>query len=464
MKPIDPALRRTALIAVTAFAILCLLAWLVSHAWNSSRGLDAITESGTLRVLTRNTSSTYYNERDQPTGFEYDLVKMLADDLGVSLEIIVEDSIPGLLYRLQDNQADLVAAGITRTEDREQLFQFGPDYLGVQQQVVCHSAQVKSVEDLLTRHVVVIEGSSYEETLAQWKTQYPDLEWIASEQLSTEQILDSVSRKVADCTLADSNIVALNQRYYPNISVAFAASELQQLAWVLPDNSAPLQRYLQSWFVQLEKNGQLPRLLEKYYGHVQIYDHYDTRVFHRRIEQRLPRFRQHFLAAADKYDLPWTLLAAMAYQESHWDPKARSPTGVRGLMMLTQTTAKALKVKNRLDPEQSIFGGAEYLRQMLDRLPKSIDPDDRLSFALAAYNIGLGHIKDARELTIKLGKNARLWVDVKSVLPLLANKSYYKQLKHGYARGSEPVKYVDRIKNYQEILRKELTSNNEKAT
>ncbi len=173
----------------------------------------------------------------------------------------------------------------------------------------------------------------------------------------------------------------------------------------------------------------------------------------RRIDQRLPDFRPVFEEAADEYELPADLLAALAYQESHWDPLARSPTGVRGMMMLTQRTAQELGIEDRLDPEQSIRGGARYLRQMHERLDADIPEPDRTYLALASYNIGRGHLLDARRLARELDRDPDRWADMREVLPLLTEERYYRDLRFGYARGYQPVYYVQRIRNYRAVIR-----------
>lgn len=160
--------------------------------------------------------------------------------------------------------------------------------------------------------------------------------------------------------------------------------------------------------------------------------------------------------AADKYGLDWKLLAAMGYQESHWNPKAVSPTGVRGIMMLTLQTAGHLGIKNRLDPESSIMGGAKYLDQIRRRFPEELKEPDRTWFAMAAYNVGYYHVIDAQILARKLGKDPNKWLDLQTVLPLLAQKKWYKKTLYGYARGWEPVKYVTNIRRYYDLLQYQL--------
>jgi len=304
--------------------------------------------------------------------------------------------------------------------------------------------------------------TSYVERLTYLKRYYPFLTWRVAEELNTETILEEVWRKRIDCTIGDSNIVAINRRYYPELSVQFDISEPEILAWVLPKNAEGLQAAVSDWFDDIEDDGTLEQLLDKYYGFIEVFDYVDIRAFKRRIHSRLPRYQNYFKQAAKHYDLDWQLLAAMSYQESHWNPRAKSPTGVRGIMMLTLNTAKEMKIQSRLNAEQSIWGGARYLTQMARRLPDSIAEPDRSYMALAAYNVGFGHLTDARELAERLKKNPDKWSDLAEVLPLLTRKKYYQTLQHGYARGYEPVTYVQRIRDYQDILEKELQTKKSK--
>lgn len=186
---------------------------------------------------------------------------------------------------------------------------------------------------------------------------------------------------------------------------------------------------------------------------------YDRKMFFKHLRTRFPRYQEHFHNAAQKHDLPWKLLASQAYQESHWNRRARSPTGVRGIMMLTRRTAASLGIRNRLDPRKSIYGGAEYLAIMQKRVPAAVPIPDRRFFALAAYNVGLGHIQDARRLALKKSKDPNRWSDMMQVLPLLSQKKYYRTLRYGYARGQEPVTYVQRIRAYQVLLDQTISGN-----
>jgi len=417
--------------------------------------MNDIHRQGKLIVLTLNSSTTYYLGADDTiTGFEYDLTKALAESLNVEVEYKVVDNIEAMLTAINSGEGHIAAAGLTRTDVREKSYVFGPDYKTVQQQVVCHrlSKLPKDVNDLLQRSILIIAESSYQEALLEQQKSHPELKWETTSELSTEQVLEKLVKRTVDCTIVDSNVFSLNHRYYPALKEAFPFSEQQSLAWVIPPESAAFKQYMSDWFANNDNNATLNIINERYYGYVDIFDFYNNHVYLNRIKTRLPKYETAFKKVAEQYQLPWTLLAAQSYQESHWNAGARSHTGVRGLMMLTQTTAKAMGVKKRTDPRQSIKGGAKYLQHMLKRIPEDVAAADRIWFALAAYNVGFAHLLDARKLARDLGKSPSTWHDIKEVLPLLSQKKYYKKLKYGYARGTEPVKYIDRIRYYQDVL------------
>ena len=413
---------------------------------------------GKLTVLIRNIPTVYYEGPEGKMGFEYDLVKAFADHMGLELKLKVVDSVTDILKAIDNEEADLAAAGLTRTDEREKRFLFGPDYFTVQQQVVGNRSHPypRKVEELAGYDLVVLKNSCYVEQLRGLQLQYPELHWQETDEFSTDQLLEQVWLGKLPCTVADSNIIAINRRFFPELMVAFPISEEQQLAWIINKKHKELEVELSKWFADFKKSNRLAELKDRYYGYIEIFDYVDIKVFTRRISSRLPAIQQYFQKYSDQHNLPWTLLAAKAYQESHWDPNAVSPTGVKGIMMLTLPTAKTLGITNRLDPEQSIKGGARYFGQLLDRVPESIPEKQRSAFAMAAYNVGMGHIYDARKLARELGKDPDSWKDIKSVLPLLSRKKYYKTLQHGYARGYEPVRYVDRIFNYRNILEQKL--------
>ena len=440
-----------------------LLACLVACQQQASL-LTTIQESGELVVVTRNAPSTLYELHDEPAGFEYDMTSDFAEALGVKTRYIIKDTTSEILQAIESGEAHLAAAGLTKTDERQSSFLFGPIYQEVQQQLVCRRGgpNPKKVEELNGFNTKIVAGTSYEEKMIELKNQYPEIEWTAEEGVDTETLMEQVWLKEIDCTVADSNIVAINRRYYPELRVRFDLAKPEPLAWVLPKHANELHNKMDEWFWTYKQSGKLESLLEKHYGFIEVFDYVDTRKFVRRIKKVLPKYRKDFETEAAKHGLDWQLLAAQAYQESHWRANAKSPTGVRGIMMLTQTTAREMGIKRRTDPKQSIKGGALYMKKLLKRVPDSVIEPDRTWFALAAYNVGMGHMYDARTLARRLGKNPDRWADLSEVLPLLARKKYYKTLKHGYARGREPVRYVQRIRDYHDILHQSLELHSQK--
>lgn len=422
--------------------------------------LDKIKERNTLNVVLLNAPSTYYIGPEGPSGFEYDLLNAYAVSLGVELKITPAHTVKEALEYVGKEGVDIVSASLTKTPRREEIYNFGPSYFEVQEQVICYRGMLgtskfpRDVEDLEGLEIVVGENTSYYETVESLVNDGFDINVSVTSDYSTEELLEMVSNHQIDCTIADSNIYSINLKYFPDIAMAFSISGREQLAWILPHDSEKLEANMYSWLNSFVQTGKMTRLKDHYYSYVLFFDYYNIKMFYKRIKSRLPKYENYFKKAGTRFSIPWTLLAAVSYQESHWNPRAKSFTGVRGMMMLTLHTAKLLGVKNRLDPQQSIIGGSRHLRQMIKNVPEGVEGEDRLKYALAAYNVGGGHIKDAMTLAKKLGLNQNVWSDLKIVLPLLSQKRYYKTLKYGYARGSEPVKYVEAIYNYKSILEK----------
>ena len=426
--------------------------------------LEKIKQTKVLNVVLLNAPSTYYIGAEGPQGFEYDLLKSYADHLGVDLNITAAHTIKEAIELSKNPNIYITSASLAKTPQREKQFHFGPSYFEVREQVICNRSMLRGskfprdVEDLAGLHIVVGDDTSYSETIRSLQADGFEINATTSSEYSTEELLEQVAKHQIDCTIADSNIYSLNLRYFPEIALAFSISGREQLAWVLHANEKELEADMYAWLNDYNQKGLMTQLKDRYYSYILFFDYYNTKMFYKRMKSRLPRYKKYFQNAASKFSIPWTLLAAVSYQESHWNSRAKSFTGVRGLMMLTKHTAKLLGVKNRLDPKQSIIGGTRHLKQMIKFVPKDVQGENRLKFALAAYNIGLGHIKDAQKLAKKLGLNQNIWSDLKIVLPLLSQKKYYRNLKYGYARGAEPVKYVESIYNYKDILDKQKES------
>lgn len=431
----------------------------------SASELEKVKSSGELVVVTRNAATTYYEgPNGEPAGLEYSLAKMFAERLGVELKVVIANSIQGIFTKVVRHDAHLAAAGLTVTSYRQNWVRFTHPYQTITQQVVYlkGTRRPRNVLDLTRGNLEVIANSSHAERLRELKVKYPKLHWTETNELETEELLENIRDNLLNFTVVDSNEFQINQRYYPQLRIAFTISEPQPVAWAFPistDNS--LYNEAQKFFEEIRDDGTLDQLIESHYSHVEQFDFVAIPIFLKHISERLPRYEDLFKSVSAVHDIDWMLSVAIAYQESHLRPNAVSPTGVRGMMMLTRNTARELGVKDRTDPKQSIEGGIRYFRQMMDTLPPEIQGEDRYWFALAAYNVGMGHLNDAREITRRRGMDPDKWVDVKDNLPLLRIYKWYRRTKHGYARGNEPVKYVENIRSYYEILHRELSPKEE---
>lgn len=415
-------------------------------------------QSGELVVMTRNSPTTYFLDVEgRPTGFEYDLASQFAAAQGWRVRFEVADSIDELLEAMAAGQAHIAAAGLTASEERRRSLRFGPTYGQVKEWVIC-ADRVRlphSVGDLPGLRIEVVAGSSHAQHLQTFKRRTPGLQWVEVAVPSSEDLLERVDIGLADCTVADSDSLDVARNFHPTLREAFVLASAQPQAWLVGRGmSAKFSRQLASFFKKMEQDRALALLRERYFGHVTRLNEADVRGILEKRGSLLHEYKPHLHAAQSETGLDWRLLAAVAYQESQWDAHAVSFTGVRGLMMLTEQTADRLGVKDRLDPRESILGGARYIILLRDALPPEVPEPDRTWMALAAYNIGSGHLYDARRLAKSLGKNPDSWSDLKAVLPLLSRREYASKLKYGIARGGEARAMTENVRIYFDILAK----------
>lgn len=444
---------RLGLISIILFSLLVGARWLLSG--NGPSDLERVLQRGEVIMLTRNSASTYFEDVDGPAGLDYELMRGFAEYLGVTLTVEVRGDITELLPALSNHEGDLVAAGITVTPQRQQDYRFGPVYQETTPIVVYRRGQPKpkSISDIANSRVGISSGSSYIQQLQKLQTQIPELSWQELDKAGIEDLMQMISSNELDYSIIDSTDLTLNQPFFPYVEAAFEFTDTDQLAWLFRGgHDDTLVNKARTYFFYLNQNEILTDLQTKYSTPDNNYNVVNTITFQERIRDRLPQLRGLFELAAINNNMDWRLLAAVGYQESHWDPAAVSPTGVRGIMMLTQSTAKDLNVSDREDPAQSIDGGTRYLRNLISTLPERISEQDRIYMALAAYNIGYGHLEDARILTQRQGGDPDTWDDVRERLPLLTRQSHYQDLKYGYARGTTAVRYVDNIRAYHDIL------------
>jgi len=417
--------------------------------------LETILSKGVLRIITFRGPTTYFENAKGPTGFEYLLAKSFADSLGVELQTTVMEGINPAFNAIGGPKGDFAAAGLTVTDARHMQMRFSRPYDSITQKLIYRmgSRRPQSLDDLESGLLLAIANSSHTEQLEELKKEHPNLKWEEYPWVEMLELMEFVQNEEADYAIVDSNAFQINRNYHPKVQAAFDISEPQDIAWAFPNHGDDSLLTAANHFLNnFAATGQLQRLKNRFAGHVDKFNFADSQLFHHRIKVRLPQFLGAFLEAEAKFELDWHLIAAIAYQESHWNPEAVSPTEVKGLMMLTHDTSKEMGITDRLDPRQSIDGGVRYFLKTRKRIPGDILEPDRTWLALAAYNIGMGHLEDARVLTERHGKDPDLWENVREHLPLLEQRRYYTTVRHGYARGQEPVDYVQNIRNYKTIL------------
>lgn len=444
-------LRITAAFALLLWAIDMVFPWQKIMLAEENH-YSTIQSRGSLVVGTINNPIYYFIGTEGESGLEYELAKSFADYLGVKLEIKTLENTDALFNALENNQIDLAAANLLFHSKRAEQFQLGPSYTSASWQLVYQKNETRPKNlSQVQKEIVIAGGEELNELLTQFQKKYPKLQWKSNKQLTQEELLIQVAEGKIPYTIANSIDVATAQQIRPNLAIAFDLTDEVGVHWYLANNSYnELQASLLDFMNSALETGLIDRIEEKYFRHIAQFDYVDSRAYLDAIEKILPQYQPLF--EKHKGELDWRLLAAVAYQESHWNPDATSPTGVRGMMMLTKDTAERMKISNRTDPEQSIKAGSEYLHWIITQIPDSIAVEDRIWYALAAYNMGLGHVLDVRRLTKKLGGNPDNWLDVKNNLPLLAEKRHYNGLKYGYARGYEAYQYVENIRRYMNSI------------
>lgn len=410
-----------------------------------------VTKDDLLRVGVVANPVSYFITSKGATGLEYDLSHAFAQYLGVKINITEYPTRDALFNALTHHEIDIAASNLLFDPNKTALYQLGPAYYSASWQLVYHKGTLrpKSLNDLKGT-LVVSKGSGLNGLLLELKDQYPNLTWQVEDKTEEELLMDVASGKIP-YTVANSILVATTQSIRPDIAIAFDVADETTVHWYLAKSDKfDLQAKLLDFMNKAMEDGTIANLEEKYVSHLKEFNYIDSRTYVDAIKNILPKYKPFF----EEYrgNLDWRLLAAVAYQESHWNPLATSPTGVRGIMMLTKNTAEAMNVPDRLDAQQSIRGGADYLNFLVQKMPDEIKEDQRIWYALVAYNMGLGHLFDALQLTKDLGGNPYNWLDVKNNLPLLGRREYYSKLKYGHASGIQAFQYVENIRRYLHIL------------
>ena len=425
---------------------------------------DKIKERGYLTAAVDYSSTSYFIYKGELLGFEYELLKSLENYYGVKVNIVVQSSITAAFEQLNKGEIDLIASPLTITKKRKEKVAFTESYVTLRQMLVqrkpdnwrnmkLHEIEKKLIRnqvDLIDKDIHVLNASSYIGALAALSTQIGgDINIVEAEPgIDTEELIQGVVNGEFALTVADENMARVNHAYHPNLDVETPISFPRRIAWAVRINATQLRDTLSWGFRNLNHTARFNNLYNKYFK--------STRKAREMAKSEYTSFSGTMLSPYDdlikenaaRVGWDWHLLASMVYQESKFEPASKSWVGAQGLLQMMPATAKEYGVTDRSNPAQSLKGGTDYLIWLEKYWRKSIpDPDELGKFVMSSYNVGLGHVIDARALTRKFGGDDEKWVDVRVNLLKLSNKQYYQDpvVKLGYARGSEPVNYVDEI-------------------
>ena len=426
---------------------------------NDEKPVLLLDKTDELVVITVNSRDTYNKSYDgKYVGLEFDLASEFAKELGKRVRFIVVPDMDKALSILKKHQGHL-ATGISVTTKNKLQIRFGPVYQRSQPQVAYNTNHLKpkNIQEIVGKNIEIVRGTVHGERLSEARLKAPELDWAETDK-STEELLSKLAEGKIDYVVTDSTHIGVARNFYTNLGVAINIGKENSKAWAFSSYVEPkLQKKVQKFFKRIGEDGTLNRLIDKYYGHIQRLGQKNINKFLEKSHTLLPSLRNYFYQAEEITKIDWRLIAALSYQESHWDRMATSFTNVRGIMMLTEETAERMKVTDRLNARQSILAGARYLLILKNTLPTRIMEPDRTWIALASYNQGYGHIEDARILAQRMRLSSDLWVDLKKSLPLLSDSNYYEKLKHGYARGGEAVNLTESVRAYYDILMKHET-------
>jgi membrane-bound lytic murein transglycosylase F len=410
-----------------------------------------------LVVAMRPGPTTWFTGADgDAAGLDRDLAELFAAEIGIALKVVPVASPAQLIATIASGEARIGAGGFfhplldsTSAPGTSLLYTRG--YYAIEPVLVYNTDgfRPESWDDLSGEVVGIVEGTGL---LAKVRADHPDVIWRALEPSAAEGLIEEVSEGSLGYAVVPSHEAAATRNVFLNVDTAFAVGPKQDLVWILPPLQESLRDQADAFFDRIRKNGTLQRLIDRYFGYAHRVEHIDASAFQDRIRGVLPAYVGLFHQAQQQTGVEWRLVAAIAYQESHWDPQATSATNVRGMMMLTEDTAKRLRVVDRLDPRQSIVAGARYLADLKRSLPQRITEPDRTWIALAAFNIGIGHLEDARVLAARQKLNPNSWSDLKKTLPLLAQTDLADQTKYGPARGGQAVVFVETVRAYYDVL------------
>ncbi|WP_374075614.1 membrane-bound lytic murein transglycosylase MltF [Bdellovibrio bacteriovorus] len=421
--------------------------------WDEQESLAQVQSKGEIVVLTTQSPLIYSKpKRGDAFGIDHDLMENFATHYKIKVRYVVLQDEESVLRALSKGEGDVAAARL-RTPHYNMGFLASPAYEETYLSLYCSKkSQVQNIKDLNGKKVALLNKDNYLGLSERLRQLSPQVQVEILDNTKTQDLITTLPQGKSDCVIAENFSGDFYTRYHTQVEKIAALTESYSLSWLLTPDNQDLLRLMQSWYQQASREDEVMRILDRYKTYLSQLDKRDIAKFFKKIRSTLPTYKQAFKDAADEHRLPWQLVASVAYQESHWNPDARSFTGVRGLMQLTTDTADHVGIEDRTDPMQSIWGGSKYLRYLLDKTPTHLNPKDRLALALAAYNIGFAHLKDAQKLAEKMGRNPYSWRHLREVLPLLADPEYAAELEYGPARGYETVDFVERVKSFYNLM------------
>ncbi len=421
--------------------------------WDETASLNQVNSQSEIKVLTLKNPLTYSTDRTgHKFGIDHDLLENFAHHYGLKIRFIAVANEIEMKQALIGGMGD-IAAGRLATPNNNSGFLVGPSYEETFLGLFCQTkSQVANISDLRNKNIGILSKDNIDGLTDRLTQLAPETHIEMMTSSSPKILFERMSAKTLDCVIAENLEGEFFTRYHRNIEKVTSLTEEYSLSWLIRPGQEDLNRLLQAWFQKASRDDEIMRVHDRYKLYLSELDRHDVLHFMKRSRRTLPDFETEFRNAAREHKLPWQLIAAVAYQESQWNNEAVSYTGVKGLMQLTQDTADHLGVEDRTDPLQSIHGGAKYLRYLLNKTPNYLNFKDRLYLALAAYNIGYAHVRDAQKLAERKGMNPNSWRHLREVLPLLEDRSYESELEYGCARGTETVEFVERVTGFYNLM------------
>jgi len=442
-------LRNSFKILVFLLAII-VVTTLVGYGFQWRNHWEQIESRGKLIVAVRESEGIFWANGQEFAGFEKDLINELERYLEIPIQVFAVRDLDDLYKALEVGAVDMAMPG-TSLGNLE--WPSSLPYYSTRIGLVQAKTDKENINNFRTG---VLDPFAHKDATQHVLQSLHNGSAVYEHGRLSAELFTLVEMEELEQVLVDERDFKLQQSVFPNLRFTPLNIPERPISVLYnPNEDGTLLSKVDETLSLFKDSGLLGQIVDRYFGHALEFDYVDNLTFEKHMYGRLPKFEPLFRTYATKYAMDWRLLAAVAYQESHWRANAKSPTGVRGLMMVTLTTAKEVGITNRLDPEQSTKAGAQYLTSLKSRISAKITEPDRSWFALASYNVGSGHVEDARKITELLGDDPNRWIDVRKHLPKLALKDYYPWTRYGYARGAEPVVYVANIRRFYNRLKKE---------